>query len=72
MPRLLFPAFLDLARQRVLVVAAGRSALATIVRLLDADADIVVVAPNAIREIEPCRSGFDAPSVPMMSMAFGM
>ena len=52
MSRVLFPAFLDLVHRRVLVVGAGRTALAKIVRLLNARADIVVVAPDAIREVE--------------------
>jgi uroporphyrin-III C-methyltransferase / precorrin-2 dehydrogenase / sirohydrochlorin ferrochelatase len=52
MGRLLFPAFLDLAGRRVLVVGAGRVASAKILRLLDAGADVVVVAPDVAREVE--------------------
>ena len=52
MGRLLFPAFLDLAGRRVLVVGAGRVASAKILRLLDADADVVVVAPAVTPEVE--------------------
>jgi uroporphyrin-III C-methyltransferase/precorrin-2 dehydrogenase/sirohydrochlorin ferrochelatase len=56
MARLLFPAFLDLVNRRVLVVGAGQVALAKILRLLDAGADVVVVAPDIDREIE-CLAG---------------
>jgi uroporphyrin-III C-methyltransferase/precorrin-2 dehydrogenase/sirohydrochlorin ferrochelatase len=52
MGRLLFPTFLDLVRRRVLVVGAGRVALPKILRLLDAGADVVVVAPEVAREID--------------------
>ena len=52
MARLLFPAFLDLVGRRVLVVGGGRVALAKVVRVLDAGADVVVVAPSIARDLE--------------------
>ena len=52
MARLLFPAFLDLAGRRVLVVGAGAVATGKIERLLHAGASVTVVAPDIAPEIE--------------------
>ena len=63
MARTLFPAFLDLAGRRVLVVGAGRVAASKIPRLLEAGACVVVVAPEVSREVEmlsPCPERADA------------
>jgi uroporphyrin-III C-methyltransferase/precorrin-2 dehydrogenase/sirohydrochlorin ferrochelatase len=52
MARLLYPAFLDLVRRRVLVVGGGAVAAAKVARLVDAGAEVVVVAPDVVKEIE--------------------
>jgi len=52
MGRVLFPTFLDLAGRRVLVVGAGTVAAQKIPRLLDAGAQVVVVSPKVVAEIE--------------------
>jgi uroporphyrin-III C-methyltransferase / precorrin-2 dehydrogenase / sirohydrochlorin ferrochelatase len=46
MARVLFPAFLDLAGRRVLVVGGGPVATAKAARLADAGAQVVVVSPH--------------------------
>jgi len=48
----LFPAFLDLAGRRVLVVGGGSVATAKAARLVDAGAEVVVVSPRATPELE--------------------
>lgn len=52
MARLLYPAFLDFAGRRVLVVGAGAVAAGKIPRLVDAGARVAVVAPEVAPSIE--------------------
>jgi uroporphyrin-III C-methyltransferase/precorrin-2 dehydrogenase/sirohydrochlorin ferrochelatase len=52
MPRVLFPAFLDLVGRRVLVVGGGAVAASKIPRLLEAGAHVVVVSPTVVPAIE--------------------
>jgi uroporphyrin-III C-methyltransferase/precorrin-2 dehydrogenase/sirohydrochlorin ferrochelatase len=52
MARLLYPVFLDVVQRRVLVVGGGAVAAAKAARLVDAGAEVVVVAPDVVREIE--------------------
>jgi uroporphyrin-III C-methyltransferase/precorrin-2 dehydrogenase/sirohydrochlorin ferrochelatase len=52
MPRVLFPAFLDLVGRRVLVVGGGAVAASKIPRLLEAGAHVVVVSPMVVAAIE--------------------
>src|SRR5262245_44000349 len=51
----MFPAFLDLRSRRVLVVGGGPVAASKLGALLDAGADVTVVSPDVVPEIE--RSG---------------
>jgi len=53
----MFPAFLDLRSRRVVVVGGGPVAAAKIGALLDAGAEVTVVAPEVVPEIE--RPGVD-------------
>ena len=48
----MFPAFLDLRSRRVVVVGGGPVAASKLDALLDAGADVVVVAPDVVPEIE--------------------
>jgi uroporphyrin-III C-methyltransferase/precorrin-2 dehydrogenase/sirohydrochlorin ferrochelatase len=48
----MFPAFLDLRSRRVVVVGGGPVAAAKLDALLQAGADVTVVAPDVVREIE--------------------
>jgi siroheme synthase (precorrin-2 oxidase/ferrochelatase) len=48
----LFPAFLRLTGKRVLVVGAGPVAASKLKALVDAEADITVVAPDVHPDIE--------------------
>jgi len=48
----MFPAFLDLRSRRVVVVGGGAVAAAKIGALVDAGADVMVVAPDVVPEIE--------------------
>jgi precorrin-2 dehydrogenase/sirohydrochlorin ferrochelatase len=52
MPAPLFPVFIKLANRSCLVVGAGEIAKAKIASLLEADARISVVAPEAVPEIQ--------------------
>jgi uroporphyrin-III C-methyltransferase/precorrin-2 dehydrogenase/sirohydrochlorin ferrochelatase len=52
MARVLYPAFLDFVGRRVLVVGAGNVAAGKIPRLVDAGANVVVVAPEISPSIE--------------------
>jgi len=51
-PPALFPAFLRLTGKRVLVVGAGPVAASKLKALIDAEADITVVAPVVHADIE--------------------
>jgi uroporphyrin-III C-methyltransferase/precorrin-2 dehydrogenase/sirohydrochlorin ferrochelatase len=48
----MFPAFLDLRSRRVVVVGGGPVAAAKIEALVEAGADVTVVAPDVVSEIE--------------------
>ena len=52
MARVLFPVFLDLHRRAVLVVGAGHVASGKIARLVEAGADVTVVAPDIAADVE--------------------
>ena len=51
MARLLYPVFLDVAQRRVLVIGGGAVAAGKIARLVEAGANVVVVAPEVVKEI---------------------
>jgi len=48
----MFPAFLDLRSRRVVVVGGGPVAAAKIVALIEAGANVTVVAPEVVPGIE--------------------
>jgi len=48
----MFPAFLDLRSRRAVVVGGGRVAAAKLDGLLEAGADVIVVAPEVVPEVE--------------------
>lgn len=52
-----YPLFLDLTDRRVLVVGGGKVAARRLPRLIDADADILLVAPTINEKVRSCVTG---------------